>query len=268
MCEVLALVGTRPFAVLEALPLASGVERWGIAGMGWGAAWLDASSGTLRHYKRETALRDDDRAAVALEGAQTTALIVHLRRPSLLSTLSFADTQPFASDEPPFAFAHNGDLDKHEQYRPRYAERGLLRGRADTEVGFHYLAELRRELAPAEALLRLHADMGGPSNYLYLDGDGLLLAYAAGEQPLYRFRRGAQRGVVSALYSRDRSVFNLVMPDADYLGELPVGQPEALTPLSLPSTDTRSAPHPDTRSAPHPDALPAQPSDTVAVHVR
>lgn len=229
MCELLALVGPRPFSVVETLPLAQGVERWGIAGMGWGAAWIDAASGALRHYKRETALRDDERAASAIGASMTTALLVHLRRPSLLSTIGPADTQPFVCAEPAFAFAHNGDLKRHGEYRARYAAHGLLHGRADTEVGFHHLAELRRTLDPAAALLRLQEEMTGPNNFLYLGGDGRLLAYAAGdENPVYRFQRGAQSGVVTALYSRDRAVFDLVLPDAEYLDELPVGQPQAL----------------------------------------
>src|SRR5579864_7691739 len=100
MCELLALVSPRPFAVLDVLLLASDIERWGIAGMSWGAGWIDATSGALRHYKREVALRDDDRVAEALRGATTTTLMVHLRRPSLLSTLTLADTQTFFSDAP------------------------------------------------------------------------------------------------------------------------------------------------------------------------
>lgn len=229
MCELLALVGPRPFAVVETLPLAREVERWGIAGMGWGAAWIDAVSGTPRHYKRAAALRDDADAADALRDATTTALLVHLRRPSLLSTLGLADTQPFVCADPAFAFAHNGDLKRHAAHRPRYTERGLLHGQADTEVGFHYLAELLHVLDPAAALARLQAEMQGPNNFLYLGGDGLLLAYAAGdENPMYRFRRGEQSGVVTALYSRDRAVFDLALPDAEYLGELPIGQPYAV----------------------------------------
>jgi predicted glutamine amidotransferase len=227
MCELLAMVGPRPFAVLDAVPLASGVERWGIAGMSWGAAWVDAASGALRHYKRDVALRDDGRAEEALHGAMTTTLFIHLRRPSLLSTLSMADAQPFASDDPPFIFAHNGDFKRHEEYRPRYA--GLLRGRADTEVAFQHLVELRREHEPVEALLRLQDELQGNNNLLYLDGDGRLFVYATGEEnAMYRFRQGDRYGIVTSLYSADRAVFDLVMPDAEYLGDIPIGRPEVL----------------------------------------
>jgi len=231
VCELLALTGPRPFPVRELLPIAVAVERWGIAGMGWGLAWIDARDGRLRHYKRETALRDDDRAEGAVGDAMTTAALVHLRRPSLLSTLGPADTQPFIGVDPAFAFAHNGDLRDHTRYRPRYAARGLLRGRADSEVGFHLLADLLREgTDPARALARLQEDMGGPNNLLYLDGDGLLLAYSASkENPVYRFRLGDRIGVVTALYSRDRAVFDLALPDAAYLDELPIGQSTVLT---------------------------------------
>jgi hypothetical protein len=227
MCELLAMVSRRPFAVLDVVPLAAGVERWGIAGMSWGAAWVDAASGALRHYKRDVALRDDERAQEALRDATTTTLFIHLRRPSLLSTLSMADAQPFASDEPPFVFAHNGDFKCHEEYRPRYD--GLLRGRADTEVGFRRLVDLRREHGPVEALLRLQDDLQGNNNLLYLDGDGRLYVYATGEEnAIYRFRQGDRHGIVTSLYSADRAVFDLVMPDAEYLGDVPIGYPELL----------------------------------------
>ncbi len=230
MCELLALTGSRPFPVRDLLPPARAAERWGIAGMGWGVAWIDARDGRLRHYKRETALRDDDRAEGAVSHAMTTAALVHLRRPSLLSTVGPADTQPFMGTDPAFAFAHNGDFKHHARYRPRYAARGLLRGRADSEVGFHYLADLLREgTDPARALTRLQEDMGGPNNVLYLGGNGLLLAHSASEEnPVYRFRLGERIGVVTALYSRDRAVFGLALPDAAYLDELPLGRPTEL----------------------------------------
>ncbi len=232
MCELLALTGPRPFPVRDLLPIAAAVERWGIAGMGWGLAWIDARDGQLRHYKRETALRDDARAAHAVDDATTTTALVHLRRPSLLSTIQLHDTQPFVREDEDdgFAFAHNGELRRHGEYRARYAARALLRGRADTEVGFHYLTDLLREMDPARALVRLQDDMGGPNNLLYLGGDGLLLAHSASEEnPIYRFRRGEQIGVVTALYSRDRAVFDLALPDATYLDELPIGHPTVLT---------------------------------------
>jgi len=230
VCELLALTGPRPFPVRDLLPMAAAVERWGIAGMGWGLAWIDARDGRLRHYKRETALRDDEQAPRIVADAMTTTALVHLRRPSLLSTIQRHDTQPFVSADEGFAFAHNGELRRHAEYRPRYTARALLRGRADTEVGFHYLADLLRETDPARALVRLQDDMGGPNNLLYLDGAGLLLAYSASEEnPVYRFRLGERIGVVTALYSRDRAVFDLALPDAAYLGELPIGRTVALT---------------------------------------
>ena len=230
MCELLALTGPRPFPVRDLLPIAAAVERWGIAGMGWGLAWIDARDGRLRHYKHETALRDDERAAHAIGDATTTTALVHLRRPSLLSTIQPHDTQPFVSADDSFAFAHNGELRRHGEYRARYAARDLLRGRADTEVGFHFLADLLRDMEPARALVRLQDAMGGPNNLLYLGGDGLLLAYSASEEnPVYRFRLDDRIGVVTALYSRDRAVFDLALPDATYLDELPIGQAMTLT---------------------------------------
>ena len=76
MCELLALTGPRPFPVREILPIAAAVERWGIAGMGWGLAWIDTRDGLLRRYKREIALRDDAQAAHVVGDAMTTTVLV------------------------------------------------------------------------------------------------------------------------------------------------------------------------------------------------
>lgn len=225
MCELLALTGLRPFPVRDLLPVATDIERWGIAGMGWGLAWIDAGDRRLRHYKRETALRDDELAERAVGDAMTTTALVHLRRPSLLSTIQIHDTQPFVSADEGFAFAHNGDLRRHGEYRARYEARDLLRGRADTEVGFHFLSDALRDMEPGQALSSVQEAMGGPNNLLYLGRDGLLLAYSASEEnPVYRFRLGDRIGVATALYSRDRAVFDLALTGAEYLDDLPIGE--------------------------------------------
>ncbi len=228
MCEVLALTGPRPFPVRDLLPVATDMERWGIAGMGGGLAWIDASDGQLRHYKRETARRDDAWAEQAVGDATTTTL-VHLRRPSLLSTIQIHDTQPFVSADESFAFAHNGELRRHGEYRVRYEARDLLRDRAVRAVGFHFLADALRDMEPAQAFSHLQEAMGGPNNLLYLGADGLLLAYSACEEnPVYRFRLGDRIGVAPALYSRDRAVFDLARPGAEYLDDLPIGESTVL----------------------------------------
>src|ERR1700675_4855500 len=96
MCEQFIVRAAEPFALNELWPFAERLERFGIAGFGWGAAWIEPG-GRLRSYRDLRAFRDDPGREQAGEVETTTAL-VHLRRPSRLSTLTFADTQPF--DDP------------------------------------------------------------------------------------------------------------------------------------------------------------------------
>lgn len=237
MCELFAVASAHPFQMREYLRVARDLERWGIAGMGWGVAWIDAESGRLCCYASAHALRDDEQHAQAMSTAWTTRLVVHLRRPSLLSTCGQEDAQPFVASSPCFAFAHNGEFARHAEFRPRYASAGVLHGKADTEVAFAHLVAVRQQADPPTSLTRLQADMGGRNNMLYLGEDGLLLAYAGNrENPIYRVQHGERQGITTSLYSRDRAVFDLVIPDAVDLGDLPPGQPILLAPAAAPSS--------------------------------
>src|SRR4249920_3289184 len=94
MCEHYIARATEPFRLDELWPFTERLERLGIAGFGWGAAWL-TPDGSLDGYRGTRAFRDDPTRSVV--GAnETTAALVHLRRPSRLSTLTMPDTQPFA----------------------------------------------------------------------------------------------------------------------------------------------------------------------------
>ena len=93
MCEQFIARAAEPFRLDELWPLTERLERYGLAGFGWGAAWI-AADGRLRTYRDTAAFRDDHgRETIAAE--ETTSLLVHLRRPSRLSTLQLPDTQPF-----------------------------------------------------------------------------------------------------------------------------------------------------------------------------
>ena len=108
MCEHFVARAAEPFRLDELWPFTERLERFGLAGFGWGAAWL-GGDGRLGSYRDIRAFRDDPgRNAVGTTG--TTVALVHLRRPSRLSTLTLADTQPFDDPAGRFAFSHNGDL--------------------------------------------------------------------------------------------------------------------------------------------------------------
>jgi predicted glutamine amidotransferase len=223
MCEMLALQTIQQgdtFLLAEVLLLAARLERLGIAGFGWGVAWHDPAAGRVQHHISLGALHQDLPAAIARLGdVRADAAIIHLRRPSQLSTIGLADTQPFYSERHGCAFAHNGDFTGHEALRPRYLEQGLLHGKADSEVGFRFFEEvLDRAIGTSqaeEALRQVYTALGGRANLLALLLDGSIAAYANSQDNwMFTCRLGPWKAIVTALYSWDQSVFDLVLPDA------------------------------------------------------
>ena len=223
MCEMIAFQETMPggaFALSEVLPVAAQIERLGIAGFGWGIAWHDPTTGQVQRYRSPTALRDDPEAfASQLGSTRADAALVHLRRPNQLSTVGLADTQPFYSQRHGCAFAHNGDFVHHERLRPQYLERSLLQGKADSEVGFRLfedeLDQVKGEQRAEQALRRVYTKLEGRANLLALMPDGSLTAYAQCEDNwMFTCQTGSLNVVVTALYSWDQSVFDLVLRDA------------------------------------------------------
>ncbi|HEX9549823.1 MAG TPA: hypothetical protein VF971_01875, partial [Candidatus Limnocylindrales bacterium] len=143
MCEQFIARAVEPFRLDTLWELAERLERFGIAGFGWGAAWIDAD-GRISSHRDVRAFRDDpEREAVGRH--ETTSALVHLRRPSRLSTLGPADTQPFDDPAGRYSFSHNGDLMLHRDWRARYRAQGRIRGRADSEVGARWLEDEWRD---------------------------------------------------------------------------------------------------------------------------
>ena len=214
MCEQFVARSAKPFTLADLWSFAAGLERYGIAGFGWGVAWLapDGSFGT----HRDTGSFAADPATERLGAVETTACLVHLRRPSKLSTTHLPDTQPFLDPDGRFAFGHNGDLREHIRMRARYVEQGRIQGRADTEVATRWLEdEWRADAEPADLLSGLHDAFGGEANFALLLPDGSVHHYAGNEEnPVFSFRLDGIRVASTALYSIDRSLFQLVAPEA------------------------------------------------------
>src|SRR3954469_19410968 len=139
MCEHFVASAAEPFRLDELWPFTERLERFGMAGFGWGAAWL-AADGTIQSHRDRRAFRDDPLAATVGTN-ETTSVLLHVRRPSKLSTLQLADTQPFVDPAGRFAFSHNGDLRDVGAARRRYQREGRIHGRADTEVGARWLED-------------------------------------------------------------------------------------------------------------------------------
>ncbi len=212
MCEMLVARSDRPFRLAALWALTGQLERFGIAGFGWGAAWL--GDGAIERHVDVRAFRDDP-ASDALGAVVTTAALVHLRRPSKLSTLGPADAQPFVDPAGRFAFGHNGDFREHRPWRRRYLADGRIGGRADSEVGCRRLEDLWDEAGPEGALAALHGELGGVANLMTLEPDGTGRAYAGNaENPLFRFRLDGIDVIATGIYSLDRSLFRYVVPHA------------------------------------------------------
>ncbi len=213
MCEQFIAGAAAPFRLAELWPFAERLERYGISGFGWGLAWT--SDGGLRHHVSTLAFRDDPQVA-ELGATETTNVLVHLRRPSKLSTLTIPDAQPFLDPAGRFAFSHNGDLRDVRTHRARYRAEGRIHGRADTEVGQRWLEDAWREDRPAAELFGdLHRTFGGQANLAVLARDGRSHAYAGNtENPTFAYRLGPITVVSTGIYSIDRSLFQLVVPEA------------------------------------------------------
>jgi len=215
MCEHYIARAAEPFRLDELWPFTERLERFGVAGFGWGAAWL-GDDGRLHSHRDVRAFRDDPEGVTAVGAQATTAALVHLRRPSKLSTLQLPDTQPFDDPAGRYALSHNGDLRDTRAARATYRAQGRIHGRADTEVGARWLEDAWRDDEPAAHLLAaLHDRFGGQANLAVVAADGSAHHYAGNdENPVFTFRLGSIGIASTGIYSLDRSVFRFVAPGA------------------------------------------------------
>src|SRR5918993_520600 len=159
MCEQFVARAAVPFRLDELWPLAERMERYGIAGFGWGVTWL-GEDGPLHEHRDTRAFRDDP-ALDEVGRNETRAVLLHLRRPSRLSTLQLPDTQPFVDPAGRFAFSHNGELERWQGARAAYRDQDRIRGRPDSEVAQRGLGDAWDEAPPVDLLRRLHDGFGG-----------------------------------------------------------------------------------------------------------
>ena len=214
VCEHFVARSSRPFRIDVLWSFTEKLERFGIAGFGWGAAWR-AADGRLESYRDVRAFRDDP-ARERVGAIETSSLLVHLRRPSRLSTLGEPDTQPFPDPAGRFVFSHNGDLAGHKPWRERYRAEGRIHGKADSEVGQRWLEDhWSATTAAGEVLCSLHEVFGGQANFALLEKDGAVHSYAGNrENPVFTFHLGDIRLASTGIYSLDRSLFTFVAPGA------------------------------------------------------
>jgi predicted glutamine amidotransferase len=211
----MAVSWSEPQRFERVAPWALELERLGVTGFGWGAAWLD-DAGRVQVYRNPITMAADDEGREGLGDVVSTRFLVHLRRPSRLSTTQLADTQPFLTEDGGFAFCHNGAFERHEELRPGFA--GRLRGLADSEVGFClFQDQLSLGLDVAGALREVYRRLGGRANLGYLGSDGELVVLGANTwNQLWQFEFQGASVAATGLHSDDRSLFDRLFDGASH----------------------------------------------------
>ncbi len=179
MCEHFIARAAEPFRLDELWPFAERLERFGLAGFGWGAAWV-ATAVRLASYRDVRAFRDDpgrdgrrddrdDRRARPPPPAVAAVDAVAARTPSR------STTRPAATPSATTATcATTGAL------RATYRAQGRIHGRADTEVGARWLEDAWRagRAGRRTSSAALHDRFGGQANLAVLAADGTPHHYA------------------------------------------------------------------------------------------
>lgn len=215
MCELLVASFDEPHPFADVALVVAGLERYGVAGFGWGVAWLEESAGDdhVVHEVRGLHRYRDEGHRDALLAKESRRFLVHLRRPSQLSTVQMADTQPFV-DSGRSAWGHNGYLEQAERFRETFA--GRLHGRADSEVGWQFFLDRMVDgLDALDALRAVNDTFGGKVNLAYLAATGELCIYSRNEtNRMWTFDVDGGRIAATDLHSADSSLFDLVVPRA------------------------------------------------------
>ncbi|WDL97618.1 class II glutamine amidotransferase [Alicyclobacillus sp. ALC3] len=205
MCEMLALQSAKPFELGTAFQLGLTIEKFGIARFGWGVSWVQ--DGVLQNYRSELGLGEDVQGRQRLAGESATSCLIHLRRPSFLSTIAVENSQPYLA-EGEFAFGHNGYLADHVRWREVFAQ--VVQGQSDSEMGFHLYKQRLVTEAPADAInSTLRDTIGrGEANVIVLNRDESLVAAGSNERnPMYWFAGADFTGIVTGLHSLDQYLF-------------------------------------------------------------
>ena len=219
MCEILAVKWPEPRPFSAVAQWARAMEHYGSGRFGWGVAWLDEGAGgeagaRVQVHIDTGQMAADQAVAGELGAVESTRFLIHFRRPTLLSTIQPADTQPFVTEENDLAFCHNGLFAEREAFRPVYA--GRLKGGADSQIGFCMLQDMAGEGIPVcDALAIVHAKLGGNANLATLDTQGAIALFSRHEtNRFWTFHLGEARIAATELHSPDDSVFTLIFPQA------------------------------------------------------
>ncbi len=222
MCEMLAIQSDREVPIERVLTYAELLDEYGVAGFSWGLAWKSAG-GELLRYRAVEGIRRDTLARRTLAGVKSTEYLVHLRRPSLMTTIAHRNAQPYLSQDRQLAFAHNGFFAQHREFQSAYQNR--LEGTSDSEVGFCYYQDLVSQGEnPGEALISAHQRLGGRANVGVMRRGSPILFYCGNDDnAVYAFAADGARFLTTALHSGDDYVLQTVFPQAEQAERVAVG---------------------------------------------
>ncbi|MBB6446577.1 class II glutamine amidotransferase [Bacillus benzoevorans] len=221
MCELLTVKGDENIPIEWIFHYAKLLEEYGFAGFGWGVAWKN-ENGEIKRYRAVEGIKNDNLAPQTLRGIQSKEYLVHLRKPSLMKSIAYYNSQPYLNYETSFAFAHNGYFIHHEQHRAYFAEQ--LEGTSDSEVGYqYYLKKLKDQFGPQVSLELTHQELGGKANLMVLRKEAGSLLYAGNDDNrMYMFNLEGIQCAATSLHSQDDFIFQTIFPTASNIQQIPL----------------------------------------------
>ena len=221
MCELFAVKADDPVPIEWILQYSRLLEEYGYAGFSWGIAWK-SESGCIKRYRAVEGIRRDTLAPLTLKGTKAKEYLVHLRRPSLMKSISFTNAQPYLTEDESLAFAHNGYFLNHMQYRSLFVNN--LEGTSDSEVGYHYyLMKQKENQNPLPSLEQTHKNLEGKANFILLRKGEPTLLYAGNDQNLmYLFELDGIKCCSTSLHSHDDFLFQTIFPSASNIKQIPL----------------------------------------------
>lgn len=223
MCELFTVKSDEDIPIEWIFHYAKLLEEYGIAGFGWGIAWKsEDENGQIRRYRAIEGVRNDILAPQTLKGIEAKEYLVHLRRPSLMKSMAFNNSQPYLNEEQSLAFAHNGYFKNHDQYRSFYAND--LKGTSDSEVGYqYYLMKLNEQKDPTISLELTHQTLEGNANLIAFQKDEGTHLYAGNnDNRMYIFNFEGIRCASTSLHSQDDFLFQAIFPTATNKQQIPL----------------------------------------------
>ena len=162
MCEILTVKSDEPIEIEWMMKYGMLLEEYGFAGFGWGIVWK-SDSGEIRRYRSVDGIRKDTLAPQTLKGIKAKEYLIHLRKPSLMKSISFNNAQPYLNEDKSLAFAHNGYFSNHHGFRNMWEN--ALEGTSDSEIGYHFFLNKQNEGIDSTTSLSLtHQSLEGKAN--------------------------------------------------------------------------------------------------------